>query len=246
MRFVFVWLLTAFLLSNCNSNDQSNSVSESKGVDAVLAFFGGKVTYSKGLTSSTDDQLQGRFYELKLSGLEEKIKRYFATPQLPASNCAYLFYHALTSEEKKAYSFIRIVIEGANVNTTYEFATADLAQVEQATRLVAHSISYMQAAQYEHLLAKGNLLAASRQEWSKATAMFAAVDQQYGTVKEFNLQGFEFVQHKTPNGPKRLVRMVGILMRGKQNTDFTFLLDPTASSQSEYLYGFDFSKKLSQ
>ncbi|WP_143436730.1 putative periplasmic lipoprotein [Hymenobacter crusticola] len=246
MKILLVWLLTAFLFSSCNSIAQSNSPSESKGIDAVLAFYGGKVTYSKGLTSRTDDKLQGRFYELKISGLEEKIKRYLASPQLPASNCAYLFYQALTAEEKKAYAFVRIVIEGTNANVTYDFATADLAQVGQATRLIAQAVTYMQTAHYAPLLAKGNLSAASRQDWYKATAMFTAVDQQYGAVKEFKLQGFEFVEYKMASGPRRFVRMVGILVRTKQNTDFTFVLDPTASAQSEYLYGFDFSKKLSK
>jgi hypothetical protein len=240
VRIIFIWLVLAISLCSCNS------ATESKGIDAVLAFYGGKAVYSKGVVSSTKEKLQGRYYEIKLSGVEDRIKPYFTSFQLPASNCAYLFYHALAPTERDTYSFIRIILEGQNTASTYEFATHDLAKVEQAMVLVDNAVGYLRTADYDPLLGKGSSIAASKQDWAKAKTMFTAADQAYGPVTAFSLQGFEVVAHDLPGGAKRFVRAIGVLARKKQNTDFTFVLDPTANVQSAYWYGFSFSKKLSQ
>ncbi|GAB3876940.1 hypothetical protein GCM10028824_35760 [Hymenobacter segetis] len=219
------------------------SATESKGVDEVLAFYGGQVVYAKGMSSSTEDKVQGKFYELKLSGAADKIQQHFATFDLPASNCAYLFFHALSPAEKKNYAFIRINIEATGGSNTHEFATQDLARVEQAMSLVAPAVDDLRAGEYDRFLTRGNPLAASPQEWQKTKPTLVAVGRQYGPVKAFSLQGFETMQRNLDDGTHQLVRLAGVLVRGGQNTDFTFVVEPSASAQSKYLYGFSFSKE---
>jgi len=219
------------------------SATESKGMDQVLAFYGGKLVYAKGISSSTEDEVQGKFYELKLSSVADKIQQHFATFDLPASNCAYLFFQALSPAEKKAHAFIRIKIDAAGGGNTYEFTTQDLARVEQAMRLVAPAVDDLRTGEYDRFLTRGNPLAASQQEWQKTKPTLLAVGRQYGPVKEFSLQGFETMQRNLDDGTHQLVRLAGVLIRGGQNTDFTFVVEPTASAQSKYLYGFSFSKE---
>jgi hypothetical protein len=239
MRGVFFLLL--FVLAS--SFGGCTSATESKGVDEVLAFYGGQVVYAKGVSSSTEDEVQGKFYELKLSGAADKLQQHFATFDLPASNCAYLFFHALSPAEKKAYAFIHIKIEAAGGGNTYEFATQDLARVEQAMSLVAPAVDDLRAGEYDRFLTRGNPLAASQQEWQKTKPTLVAVGRQYGPVKAFSLQGFETMQRNLDDGTHQLVRLAGVLVRGGQNTDFTFVVEPNASAQSKYLYGFSFSKE---
>ncbi|MBC6610090.1 hypothetical protein H8B15_04100 [Hymenobacter sp. BT507] len=234
MKHLFILLALTLTLGSCTS------ATESKGVDAILAFYGGKLNYAKGVSATTEDKLQGKFYELKLTGIGEKIKQHFTSFQLPASNCAYLFYEALSSEERQNYAFIRVNIEGEKTN--YEFAMQDLAKVEQAMSLVTHSVNDIRAQDYNRFLAKGNPQASSPSEWQQAKPTFIAADREYGSVKEFSLQGFEFMQQNLSSGTEQFVRMAGVLVREKNNTDFTFIVAPTASLQSQYLYGFAFEK----
>lgn len=241
MRNAFALLLLALSFYGCTSK------TESTGIDAVLSFYGGKALYSSGMVASTENELKGHFYELKLSGVAAKMKQYFTTLKLPASNCAYLFYHALSPEEKKRYSFIRITIEAAEHETTYEFPTQDLAKAEQAMFLADNLVKYMRAGDYEHFIAKGNLLAASPQEWKDAKALFTDIDKEYGQIQAFSLQGFEISQQNlASSGTTEFVRLAGVLVRDKQSTDFTFALVPAIAPQGNYLYGFTFSKRESQ
>jgi hypothetical protein len=240
MRILFA-LLLALSFSSCTST------TESTGVDAVLSFYGGKALYSSGMVTSTEDKLQGRFYELMLSGVAPKMKQYFTSLQLPASNCAYLFYHALSPEEKMRYSFIRITIEETASNNTYEFPTHDLAKVERAMRQADTLLKYMRTGDYARFVAKGSLFATSAQEWQKAKSLFTAIDEEYGRVQSFSLQGFEIShQNLAKRGTTEFIRLAGVLVRGKQNTDFTFALLPNTTPQDPYLYGFVFSKRESQ
>jgi hypothetical protein len=241
MRNIFTLLLLALSFASCTS------ATESTGIDAVLAFYGGKAMYSSGMLASTKEELQGRFYELKLSGVAPRMKQYFASLQLPASNCAYLFYHALSPEEKARYSFIRITIEQPASDETYEFPVQDLAKAEQAMRQADTLLSYMRTGDYARFVAKGSLLAMSPPEWQKAQALFTAIDQEYGRVQAFSLQGFEIShQNVAKSGTTEFVRLAGVLVREKQNTDFTFALLPTTPLQGDYFYGFVFSKRESQ
>jgi hypothetical protein len=240
MRILFA-LLLALSFASCTST------TESTGIEAVLSFYGGRAVYASGVVASTEDKLQGRFYELKLSGVAPKMKQYFASLQLPASNCAYLFYHALSPAEKTRYAFIRITIEETASTDTYEFPTQDLAKVERAMRQADNLLNYMRTGDYAHVIAKGSLLAASAQEWQKAKALFTAIDKEYGRIQAFSLQGFAIShQNLAKSGTTEFVRLAGVLVREKQSTDFTFALLPTTTLQGNYLYGFVFSKRESQ
>lgn len=234
-----------FVIAGCFGG--CTSATELRGVDEVLAFYGGQAVYSKGAVASTaEDELHGKYFELKLSGGIEKMRRNYASFRLPASNCAYLFYHALSPAEKKAYAFIRISIQAQNAGAPQQFATQDLARVEQAMALIAPAVDALRAGAYDRLLARGNPLASSPEDWQRFKPTLVAVDQKYGSVKAFSLQGFETVPRNLADGTHRLIRLAGILVRGGQSTDFTFVVDPDASAQSKYLYGVAFSKEESQ
>ncbi|MBX0293229.1 hypothetical protein K3G63_22485 [Hymenobacter sp. HSC-4F20] len=240
MKNIIAILLLALSLCSCNSS------SETKGVEAILAFYGGTAKYSKGVIKTTEEELQGRFYEIELSGVAAKLHQHFTSLQLPASNCAYLFYHALTPEEKKEYAFVRIIIPETNRQARYDFPTADLASVERAMSLATHSIRDLQRADYAAFLAKGNAQSAPKQEWLAAIPTFVQVDKQYGRIKEFSLQGFASQDHNASSGVKHLVRLAGVLVREKQSTDFSLVVEPTAAAQSDFLYGFVFAKEQEQ
>jgi hypothetical protein len=153
-----------------------------------------------------------------------------------------LFCHALSPAEQKAYALIIIDIKAKDGGGPHEYATQDLARVEQAMALLAPAVDDLRAGAYDRLLNRGNPLASTPQEWQRIKPTLVAVDQKYGPVKAFSLQGFEKMPRNLADGSHALVRLVGVLVRSGQNTDFSFVIDPAASAQSKYLYGFAFSK----
>ncbi|GAA4050674.1 hypothetical protein GCM10022409_41760 [Hymenobacter glaciei] len=234
---ILLALVIAFTSGGCTS------ATESKGVNDVLAFYGGKVVYARGMSSSTEGKLQGQYYELKLSGVANKLSNHFSTFQLPASNCAYLFFHALSPTEKKTYAYIRVRIEAEGGGPTYAFASQDLALAERAMSLVTFAVEDLHTKKYDDFLNLGNPRVFTKQAIGKFKQNLAAIDQQYGPVKAFSLQGFKMVQHNFAKGPHQLIQLAGVLIREGKNTDFTFIIDPNASPKSKYLYGFRFSKE---
>src|SRR6266702_2133121 len=114
MKKYLIYLLVAVVAAGCESR------TETKGVNDIVEFYGGTLSYAKGYTTTTEEEkLHGKYFELTLS--DAHIRQNFPTPALPASNCAWLFYHALSKTEKASYSFIRVLIIDSNQTTTYHF-----------------------------------------------------------------------------------------------------------------------------
>ncbi|WBO84121.1 hypothetical protein [Hymenobacter yonginensis] len=231
-----ICLLSVMLCSGCNSE------TESAGINAVLGFYGGQVSYSKGVKKTTEEELQGRYYEIKLSGVEEKMKQHFFSLKLPASNCAYLFYHALAADEKAKYSFVRVIIQGDKTSSQYDFPIDDLAKAEKSALLAERAAESIKTGNYDALLSSCNPEAAPMAEWRKMGKLFQQIDNAYGKVQQFSLQGFDCQTSNLAGGVRHLVRLSGVLVRDKQSTDFSLMVDPSVSAQGPYLYGLTFQK----
>ena len=119
MKRLSLLLITSISLLSCSnrrdgedkktllSNFISITDNEDKGVKKILNFYGGYCEYSIGATLSTTEDKKKSF-ELKLSK-SEILDKFSKTPEIPASNLAYLFYTNL-KEEKKNYDEIESVL----------------------------------------------------------------------------------------------------------------------------------------
>jgi len=119
MRKIFSAVIGFLFLTSCAEKHEgelkpglfSNFVSitdnEDNGVKKILDFYGGYCKYAIGASASTDDGKK-KYFELELSkshGLEKQR----ATPELIASNVAYIFLSNL-KEERKNYDEIHAVL----------------------------------------------------------------------------------------------------------------------------------------
>lgn len=95
--------LACYILWGCNSE------TESRGINNVVSFFGGKASFSKGVNASTNkEELQGKYYAINLEN--DAIFKFYRDTSVPAGKIAYTLYEAFSSEEQRSYDFIRVTI----------------------------------------------------------------------------------------------------------------------------------------
>jgi hypothetical protein len=236
MKNLVLLLICLPFLVSCTSEN------ETKGVDEVLKFYGGKVEWSIGVNASTvEEELQGKFFEITLMDVE--ISKYYSNASLPASNCAYLFYHALTEVEKDEYSFVRVILQEGEERSTHEFTIEKLKIVENAIPTLNQTVEFMKANNYESLNALFNPdvnLPEYVEELESYEEQCIKIDSTYGRIKEFLMQGFIIHDEYIKSELKQVVRLSGNLVREKQPTDFSITLDPALKDKK--LYGLRFSQ----
>lgn len=232
MKKMLLSILLLSLIAGCNSK------TESKGINDVVEFYGGTISYTKGFNASTgNDAENGKFAEIRLNS--PAIAQNFSSPDLPASNCAYLFYHALTSGEKKDYSFIRVIIQENNRETKYVYPIDELDKVERAFPTLLRSVQYIKEGNVEKFRSLLNpLLSENAPKMDTLRHEMMALDSAYGKVKDHWPLGFSFSHVDTAGKTIRLVRLTATLVREKQNRAFRLSIDPDAKEQNIYGYGF--------
>lgn len=219
------------------------SASEPNGVQAIANYYGGKVVYSEGiLVSSNEDKVQGKYFGITLTEVNESIWSYYGSFDLPASNCAYLLYHSLSPKKKNECSFVRVVIEGAKSKGKYDFTAADLIEAEKAVQMSDNLIEIIKQGDYDGFIQKRSGEADPKGEWVQQIPLLRDVDSKYGKPKGFNIHGFKSVGKNIDGRIKWFVRVSGVLIRQRENTVFSLTIDPSVQLSDKYLYGFDFKK----
>ncbi len=117
-------VMAAFVLTSCASE------TETKAVQEIANFYGGRVSYSKGVATSTSEGSK-LYFELKLSD-SPYINSVEA--EEPGSFSAFAVYRNLSEEEKEKYTHIKTSIEqqaGDSKKTTeFEYTVQKLKTVE--------------------------------------------------------------------------------------------------------------------
>ena len=227
------WTLFFWMMTSCISQ------TESKGIDEIIKYFGGKVVYSIGTRNSSDkNELQGSFFELKLSGID--LKSHFKTLDLPASNCAYLFYHSLGEKEKEKYVYLKVIIEEDKELTKYEFPVKKLKVVENEMRVLNESIKCLKSLNMKKLASLCQPLLLKNGELIKFKQQMIQVDSTYGTLKRFSFQGFKFSNEDDGEKIIEVLRLSGALILEKENLDFSITVN--TESKKNNLFGIRFQK----
>jgi hypothetical protein len=227
-------LIFLSLLAGCASKN------ELKGVQEIVNFYGGSVNYSKGAkTSTVKGENTGAYFQIELDSTN--IKKYFETADLPAANCAYLFYHSLSEKEKNNYSFIRVIIPEYSRTEKYEFRTETLQKVEQCMPVLDRVVACLKDRQYKMLPPLFNpIIPADSLSEEKIREPQQSIDSTYGRIRSFALQGFYFQDANIGGQSVSLLRLTGNLVREKQNTNFSITVDPDLKERN--LYGYRFMK----
>ena len=209
-----------------------------QGIKDILAFYGGSVNYSVGVSvSSGNSENSGKFYQIVLDSTD--VKKYFESEDLPASNCAYILYHSLSGKEKSDYSFIRIIISEYSRSEKYDFRMERLHQVEQCMPTLTRVVDCLKYSRYRMLrtLFSPSIPADSIDD-KKIEQPNMAIDSAYGHVSKFTMNGFYFTSPEIAGRSTSLVHIAGVLIREKQNTNFSVSVGSDEGYRNLYGFGF--------
>ncbi|KAA5549308.1 hypothetical protein [Adhaeribacter rhizoryzae] len=221
MKKILTIILLTIIFQFCTSKKESESI------DKILSFYGGKVEWSIGKNVSTDkEELQGSFFEVKLSDADLS---HYDDLSFPASNIAYLFYSTITPEERSKYNFIRVIVEFNGTESKYEFPVEELEIVTSSMEVFKSTSNILKTGKFN--LLKNRFLKGYDTEIDKFRKSCLEVDSVYGKVQDLVIQGYSLAPGKAGNKFTELLRMSGVLVREKQNTDFSVTIDSKDSDK---------------
>ena len=230
--FLFAVLFTT--LTGCGV-----TVSES-GTEAVLQEYGGILIAKAGVNTSTDNAVaQGRYAELELTN--DKLEAAFPKLSIPASNCAYLFYQAVSPAERTKYDYIRITIRGKNNSYSQSYSTKELDAVEMAKYKFDEIGQLLKREKYDDLLKQldVNYFPPVNSDFEKLKTMMQGLDKQYGRTGGFKLVGFEFRDYTNKGEKQRLLTMYSLLTRQRTQALVALTLNTSASITTPNIAGLN-------
>jgi phage terminase large subunit-like protein len=209
------------------------SVSQT-GVNAITEFYGGGVNAKVGISSSTDSTArQGRYVELELRN--NNLGQTYSDLSIPASNCAYLFYHNISEQEKQKYTFIKSTLNIQDVTFSQTYSIKELAAVEASQSQFDEIRQWIKSGEYDKLLGRierKNIPAAAIEQIKTILADF---DKQHGRTITYELVGFKFVEH--PQDKHKLLSLLGIVRKERTTGQINVTIDPAASISDAYIVG---------
>ena len=231
-RYLFFLFLFIASLTGCGVNISGS------GTNAILQEYGGSLTGKTGVNATTDTTTaQGRYVELEL--VNDKLETAFPKLSIPASNCAYLFYRALSQAERKMYDHIRITIRGKDNSYSHSYRIKELEVVEMATSKFDEVGQLLKNEKYDDLLRQLDINYFPPVDFEKFKLKLEGLDKQFGRTGGFKLQGFEFFDHDSHGEKKRMLTMYSLMTMQRTQGLVTLSIDPSASITSPNIVGFN-------
>ena len=230
IRLLIIGILLLQFCTGCTSTG------ESEGIDKVLNLYGGKAVWSKGIVASTHkSELRGKFFEVRISGADigDDVG-------LSASNCALLIYQSFSGTEKNSYSFVRVIITKDGKEFQHDFAADRLRIVERQLVRLDQVVKLLKENRYEALLRLFNTSVVKKTDKTQFEKEQFEVDSTFGEINNYVTQGFLFFDGEIDGEIKDMLKLSGLLIREKQNTNFNIVVDLAKQEQS--LCGMSFKR----
>lgn len=233
MRLVSFVAFFSFLLFGCKDVKIITS-NEDKGIKDVLVFFGGYCEYSIGASISTDEGTK-KFFELKESK-SEVLEKYSNSPDVMASNMAYIFYSDLKSENKRYSEIHSVLIFDKKEKYEAIYSRDQLELISAKMNVLNKVIDLIKAKNFVGL--KPILSDDSYTEDAKNQLIsnLQKVDTTVGNIKGFTLFGFRY---ESLNGFK-VLDIFGVINTDKQNNPFTLKVDLKVSEDKIHFLDYNF------
>ncbi len=216
-------LLLALVAVSCN--DILISDDERNGIDDILAFYGGYCQYSIGFSTTTDEDSK-KYFELELSQ-SEVAENYKDKIDMVTSNLAYRFYRNLDEGSKNKYSHIRgKVIFGDGKEDYDDYPVEDLKILNDKFYLITNIQSWINNEDYKQIARNLNDSLVYEYDRNVLATNLEKIDPRFGMISEYRLFGFKFL---TPDNI-RVLRVKGLFIREKENSQFTIWLNATPES----------------
>ncbi|MFI2742732.1 hypothetical protein ACG2LH_08335 [Zhouia sp. PK063] len=230
MNRIFSLIICSVLITSCGkkregeqktgllSNFVSISNHEDAGVKEILDSYGGQCKYAVGASASTKDGSK-KYFVLEMSK-SDVIDNQLDKVYLPSSNIAYRFYKNL-KEEKKNYDEIKVVlISKENKKQEFDFPITLLEKAEKRIKVAEKTVSLIKETQFEKLkdMLNNELVPFDKDE---LISRLKDIEPQFGNILEFRLFGFKITKIKD----KKLMHISGVIIRDKQNNEFSIDID---------------------
>lgn len=197
------------------------------GTNAVLQEYGGAITAKTGVNSTTDTTVvQGRYVELELTN--DKLEAVFPKLSIPASNCAYLFYNAISPAEREKYDYIRTTIKSKDNSYSHSYAMKELDAVDMAKNKFDEVGRLLKSENYDDLLLQMDPNYFQPGDLKKVKPMLEELDKQFGRTGGFKLEGFEFDDYVNKGEKQRLITMYCLLTKQRKQALVALTLNTSA------------------
>ena len=228
---IYILSATFFtVLTGCGVN-----ISES-GTDAILQEYGGSLSAKAGVNTSTDTTAaQGRYVEMEL--INDKLETAFPKLSIPASNCAYLFYSAVSPAERTKYDYIRITIKGKDNSYSHSYKMKDLDDVDMAKNKFDEVGRFLKSENYDDLVLQMDAHYFQPGDLQKVKPMLKELDKQFGRTGGFKLEGFEFDDYMNKGNKQHLITMYSLLTKQRNQALVALTLNTSASISAPSIVG---------
>lgn len=243
MRKIICIVAGALMISSCGtkhegekktgllSNFLSITDNENKGVKEVLRYYGGVCEYSKGVSKTTDDT-DGKFFGLELR--ESKVLEQQASiSEMPASNIAYRFYKNLVDEKNK-YDYIKVLIKFKDgTKQVFKYSCSDLEQLKSKVTIANSIVALIKQKNFDSVVSVLDNKTVYTYDKNELSANLPKLESELGDITEgFRMLGFTVKQQ---GGEKPILHISGVIVRNKQNTNFSVDIDWEPGHNNVYL-----------
>ena len=216
------------------SNLVANTDNEDKGIKEIIGFYGGRCDYGieKKVYIGRDNETD---FWIKFSQ-SAYLDSFAKSPELPGSNIAYLFYKNL-DKEKDQYDQIRSELVFSNgKKMIFVYKPLLLEKVKLKMQLVDKIVALIKNKNFDDIR---NFIAVDTSLFNynvdELIVNLQQAEAQFGNASAFIPYGFKFF--KSPNG-KDILHISGLIVRDKQNNNFSVSLDPNIYQEKIYMLNY--------
>lgn len=242
MHKIYILLFSVLILTSCGHHregEQKNGLlsnliditdNESKGVDEILGFYGGRCEYSVGFSASTKEGKKKYFaLEMSQSAAIEKLEDNL---DMPSSNIAYLFYRNLREESKNYDEIHAVIILKDGTKKTFVYSRELLESVHKRMKLVHKVVALLKQKEYEQIKSLLDNEVLYQYDKEAFIEKLKKVDPQLGNIVKFNPYGFKI--RNTKSG-RKMLHVSGALIRDIQNTGFSIDIELNSDKDEVFL-----------
>lgn len=206
------------------------------GTNAILQEYGGSIIAKTGVNKTTDTTVvQGRYVELELTN--DKLEAAFPKLSIPASNCAYLFYSAVSPAERAKYDYIRTTIKGKDNSYSHSYTMKELDAVEMAKNKFDEVGRLLKSENYDDLALQMDSHFFQPGDLQKVKPMLQELDKQFGRTGGFKFEGFEFEDYVNNGDKQRLITMYSLLSKQRKQALVALTLNTSAPISAPSIVG---------
>lgn len=220
MKTLYCCCILLFLF-NCVSKKELDSLNE------ISRFYGGDVNLTYGFIASTrdeDNETNGKYFKITVTG--STSVQQFENLSLPASNIAYLFVKNLSKENLENYSYIVVIIKNEGPDYKEEYSIASLQEIKKQLPIFNKVSLLLKSKNYPELFSRFHKEVTANLDENKFKQETEDLDSIYGKIESLQFQGFTYSTEQIGETYSDLIRLSGVLVREKQNTQFSITIDP--------------------